>query len=51
MTRTVWAILLGLEFAAVAVLGAQADDGEGPIPVLEGRLVVWASPASPRWRP
>jgi hypothetical protein len=44
MTRTVWAILLGLEFAAVAVQGAQADDGEGPIPVLEGRLVAVGIP-------
>src|SRR5215469_3239508 len=44
MTRTVWAILLGLEFAAVAVQGAQADDGEGPIPVLEGHLVAVGIP-------
>jgi hypothetical protein len=43
MTRTVWAILLGLKLAAVA---AVADEGERHIPVLEGRLVAVGIPGA-----
>ena len=47
MTRTVWAILLGLEFAAVLVVqGAQVDEAKGHIPVLEGRLVAVGIPGA-----